>query len=246
MRSTGIVKGAVLFMGLALGAATGARAELIVRFQQRRVSGDVATQAEGKITLGHDRIACGMDAVQGTPPPPRFVYRSDLQLLWTIQPLWKWYSQEDSVTASAMRSMHKGDLHDDVGARILQRSAAERAQAEADERARQAALHADGEQPEWRLEMWVAPWSAVGITPDERAAPLDLGRTMERWWRGTRADGRLVFAFRALPQLEGFPVRIRQFHAGTLTTEYTFSVARRHDVTPGLYVLPPGFARREG
>jgi hypothetical protein len=275
------MKSAVVLMGLALCTATAARAELIVRFEQRRLSGEVATEADGEVALGHDRIACGLDAVKGTPPPPRFVYRGDLQVLWTIQPLWTWYSQEDSVTASAARSMHKNDPHEEAEARILQQPAAERARAEAEEQARRAAeaaaaaaaaavpltaaadvsetiagvrcvrwdaaaLHADGTQPEWRLEVWVAPWDAVGITADECAAALDMGRTFERWWRGTPADGRLVSALRALPQLGGFPVRIRQFHAGMLTAEYTFTAAKRQDVTPGLFVLPPGFARREG
>ena len=274
------MKRAALLLGVALCVATSARADLIVRFQQRRTAGDVTTEAAGEITLSHDRMTSGMEGAKGTPPPPRFVYRGDLQVLWTIQPLWKWYSQEDSVSAMFMRSIHKGELTEDVEARILQRPAAERAQAEAEERAHQAAraaataaaaavhlspvdvsetidgvhcrlwdavaLHVDGGQPEWRVEVWVAPWSAVGITSDECAVALDMGRTLEHWWHGTPTDGGLLLAFRALPTLDGFPVRIRQFRDGKLTTEYTFTGARRQDVTPGVYVLPPGFVRREG
>ncbi len=274
------MKHAFLFLGAVLCVATSARADLVVGFQERKLAGDVTTEATGEITMGKDRMAAGMDGVKGAPAPVRYVYRGDLQVLWTEQPLWKWYSQEDSVMAAAARSIHKGDTPDDVEARILQRPAAERAQAEADERARQAAataataaaaavhfsaanvtetiggfacsrwdaaaLHAAGAQPEWRVELWVAPWSAVGITPEECAVALDMGRTLEHWWGGTPADGRLVFALRALPQVGGFPVCLRQFRDGKLVTEYTFTGVRRQDVTPGLYVLPPGFVRREG
>lgn len=98
----------------------------------------------------------------------------------------------------------------------------------------------------WRDEVWVAPWAVLGAGDAIPEAVLDFSRTAERWWHGTPVHGGVLTLVRALPALGGCPIRFRHFAGPDLVSEYLFGGARLRDVTPGLYVIPPGFVRREG
>lgn len=100
--------------------------------------------------------------------------------------------------------------------------------------------------PAWRDEVWVAPWNVLGAGDAIPAAVLDLSRTAERWWGGTQVQGGVLTLVRALPALGGCPIRFRHFAGPDLVSEYLFGGARLRDVSPGLYVIPPGFVRRDG
>ena len=100
--------------------------------------------------------------------------------------------------------------------------------------------------PEWRDEVSVAPWSVLGAEVRMPDALLDLSRTLEHWYQGTPAQGGVLAVLRALPALGGCPVRVRHYVGGELMAEYVFSRALIRDVTPGAYVIPPGFERRAG
>lgn len=98
----------------------------------------------------------------------------------------------------------------------------------------------------WRDEVWVAPWSVLGAGATMPDAVGDLSRTFERWWGEPPVHGGVISVIRAFGALGGCPVRVRHSVGGDLVVEYVFMRARVRDVTPGLYVIPPGFVRREG
>ena len=265
-------------MAFSVLGATAARADVDVRYTQLRGPAGAAP-LELQVSVARNRLAVEVLGTAATTQA-RYVYRADLGVLWTVLPLWKAYSQQDSVTEIAART-GKGGTPQDAEERILARPPAERAQAEAEEAARReaaarsaqfqfvdtgkreqvagvecalwvatgSASDSSATDPSgltWRDEVWVAPWAVLGAGDAMPDAVLDLSRTAERWWRGTPVHGGVATLVRALPGLGGCPMRFRHFAGPDLVTEYLFGGAHIRDVTPGLYVVPPGFVRRDG
>lgn len=120
-------------LSLFLGCLPAAAADLVLTFTQT-VPGSSPAQFE--ISCAKDRVAVralGPDAFR----LPKYVYRSDLGVLWAISSMWHNYTQQDSVTEIDQRSDKNSPRRSQE--RILARPAGERAQAVAEEEALQAA-----------------------------------------------------------------------------------------------------------
>lgn len=158
--------------------AAAAHADVVLQWTQVLPGAPAATV---EITCANDRLAATLRSGPAQTPV-RYIYRGDLGVLWTIQPLWRNYAQQDSVTEISERP--DKNSRQIAAERILAHPPAERAQAEAEESARRELLDkvailnfADSGKRERLNGVECAIWVATGTTVDSALA----GNFTPRW-----------------------------------------------------------------
>lgn len=173
------MKRLLIALAFCTGQAPAAAADLVLTFTQS-IPGNAPVPFE---------LSCAQDRVAARPLSadafrlPTYVYRADLDVLWTILPMWRSYTQQDSVTEIEDR-VDKNSVQVSQE-RILAHPASERAQARAVEDALQAArLHfsnfafTDSGKREQVAGMPCEIWVATG---GEGADSTSIGEPNSAW-----------------------------------------------------------------
>ena len=243
---------------LGLGLATVASADVTIRMKETRNPGAKKPEVStGSMMFNANCLASRWDAKDRN----RMIFRGDKGLLWIIDDAKKSYQEVDKATIDQMAEQMAG-ARSRMQERLAQLPPEQRAQAEAMMKKYNSApntsrvdyrkmgqtrvingqlctLYDHYSGKELEAHLWVAPYSALRLSPSDGAVFQKMGEFTEKLT--TSIGGSRKQDYIPMHELGGIPLFTQNVSNGKVTAESQVESVSRAPILPGSFDLPAGY-----
>lgn len=248
------------FLLLGLGLTTAASADVTIKMKETRNLGSKSPEVStGSMMLNANCLASRWDAKDRN----RMIFRGDKQLMWIIDDGKKSYQEVNKATIDQMADQMAG-ARSQMQARLAQLPPEQRAQAEAMMKKYNSAPNSSASRTEYRkmgqtrvingqlctlydhysgkeleAHLWVAPYSALRLSPSDGAVFQKMGEFTEKLT--TSMGGSRKQDYIPMHELGGIPLFTQTVSNGKVTSESQVESVSRAPIPPGSFDLPVGY-----
>lgn len=249
---------------LALGVALASAASADVTIKMKKTSGldEKKPQVEtGEMDLNASAFATHWNEAKG-PEHGRMIFRGDKNVMWVVNDAKKSYQVMDEATIDRMAGQ-MSDARAQMQARLAQMPPERRAQAEAMMKRFEngtpnaskveyrkmpgtkminghlCSLYDSYYGKDLQAHLWVAPYSALNLTPGDAAVFQKMGRFFEKLT--TAMGGKQQQDYVPMHELGGLPLLSQDVDDGKITSETQIESVSRAPIAAGTFDVPAGY-----